>query len=168
MPRARASLSSMFLLLASRRDTTEISNMQDAPDPIEFVGRVVDDHCWILTQARHTGSEANAKPVVFYSLIDTGASTCGVSERLARKLGLPKGKAIIVEGASGATESWMVRLKVDLHLLSGEFAETSIDACVFAGDKADLVIGMSELLKGNFELDGPRGVWSWTVEPNRL
>ncbi|RMG36274.1 MAG: TIGR02281 family clan AA aspartic protease [Gammaproteobacteria bacterium] len=92
----------------------------------------------------------NGQPVRM--LVDTGASTVALSERDARRLGIPyvaKGQGAQVQTASGTARAFAVRLK---SLKLGTRTFRNVQAMVVEGDyPRNVLLGMNVI--GAFEVD---------------
>lgn len=83
----------------------------------------------------------NGHPVLF--LLDTGATDVAISDELAEKLELPRGRRMISQTANGTVVSWQTRLK---EVGLGEIVLSDVSASVLptmAGD--EVLLGMSFL-----------------------
>ncbi len=83
----------------------------------------------------------NGIPVVF--LVDTGATTVAVPERLARHIGLERGRPIAVVTANGTARAYVTRLD---EVALGELRLRNVRASINPGMKSDeVLLGMSFL-----------------------
>ncbi|WP_082626679.1 retropepsin-like aspartic protease family protein [endosymbiont of Ridgeia piscesae] len=83
----------------------------------------------------------NGVPVLF--LLDTGATNVALSERLAERIGLPRGASSLSVTANGTVRSWLTRLnRVEL----GSLSMSGVEASVLPGMAGDeVLLGMSFL-----------------------
>lgn len=83
----------------------------------------------------------NGEPVVF--LLDTGATGVAVPARLARQLGLPRGRTFISNTANGRTESYETRLD---EVALGAIKLSEVRASINPGlQMNEVLLGMSFL-----------------------
>lgn len=91
-----------------------------------------------------TTATLNGLPVS--AMIDTGATTVAINQRLADKLNLPyrlRGTPVVVSTAAGPSKAWAVKLH---SVKLGEIERRDVDAMVVEGNSpTEVLIGMSFL-----------------------
>ncbi|MCP3916158.1 MAG: hypothetical protein GY711_11430 [bacterium] len=110
----------------------------------------------VLHPRAEVGKEVSA-------LLDTGATDCMISVALADELGLPVRGKKGVATAGGLRTASIVECR--LVAMDGDRQLGVIRTPVLALDRlcAELVIGVSLLGQGTFELRGREGHWLWSV-----
>lgn len=102
------------------------------------------------------------------ALIDTGAMTSGIGSGLARELGIVTHGTESVIGIEGnelpyPVASVFLRFPVE----GGRSISDAFDLLVLPGDE-QIVLGMDVLRLGRLTIDGPSGVWAWTLLESSL
>ena len=92
----------------------------------------------------------NGQPVVF--LLDTGATGVAVPEALARRLGLPRGRAFLSNTANGAARAYETQLQ---EVALGAITLSNVRASISPGLQMDeVLLGMSFLKHIEFSQRG--------------
>ncbi|WP_199930366.1 retropepsin-like aspartic protease family protein [Sedimenticola thiotaurini] len=95
----------------------------------------------------------NGHPVLF--LLDTGATDVAISDELAERLELPRGRQILSQTANGTVVSWRTRL-AEVGL--GDITLRDVSASILPGMEGnDVLLGMSFLKR-----------LEWTQRGNQL
>jgi len=95
----------------------------------------------------------NGHPVLF--LLDTGATDVAISDELAQRLGLPRGRQMLSQTANGTVVSWQTRL-AEVGL--GDITLRDVSASILPGMTGhDVLLGMSFLKR-----------LEWTQRGNQL
>ncbi|MCE4068782.1 MULTISPECIES: TIGR02281 family clan AA aspartic protease [Pseudomonas] len=88
----------------------------------------------------------NGEAVTF--MLDTGATQVALPQRLADRLGLPRGLPITLDTANGRSQGWRTRLP---SLQLGDIRLTDVPALIAPGMEGDeVLLGMSALRQLDF------------------
>ncbi|MEQ8514477.1 MAG: TIGR02281 family clan AA aspartic protease [Chromatocurvus sp.] len=88
-----------------------------------------------------TSGEINGKPVVF--LLDTGATGIAISSRVAKELGIPRGRPFTTRTANGNSTSYATRLD---SVSVGGIELNNVEAGITPGlQMREILLGMSFL-----------------------
>jgi aspartyl protease family protein len=127
-----AGLTAIFQFSLGKRSGVE-SRLDDAGQAMVVLQRDRSGH--YLAEG-----EINGQPVIF--LLDTGATSVALPEKMARALGLDFGPQVPVMTAAGQVMAWRTRLdRVSL----GEISMTNVSAMITRGSMEEVLLGMSFL-----------------------
>lgn len=92
----------------------------------------------------------SGEPVTF--MLDTGATQVALPQRLADRLGLPRGAPVTLDTANGRSQGWRTRLP---SLELGDIRLTEVPALIAPGMEGDeVLLGMSALRQLEFTQQG--------------
>ncbi len=135
-------------------------------DALEYIVKgAVRNHVCELRVALQNPELIDEPPDFFRAFIDTGATGCAVSQDVARRLGLKTTGTRKFTGASGDEVADLT--KVNLGLLTSTHTQFfgPVTTSIVTQRGFDVIVGMSILMRGVLNVNGPAGTWTLNLTP---